>query len=46
MTHGISWEEPQLPELIPIDDEGSYLLTENEADRVVPSRRSVLAAGR
>ena len=35
-----------LPELIPIDDEGSYLMTENEQDRVVPSRSAVLAAGR
>lgn len=46
VTHAISWERPQLPELVPIDDEGSYLLTEDEADRVVPSRSAVLAAGR
>lgn len=26
--------------------EGSYLLTKDEADRVVPSRSAVLAAGR
>lgn len=46
VTHSIRWEPPQLPELISIDDEGGYLLAENEEDRVVPSRTAVMAAGR
>jgi hypothetical protein len=28
ITHGVSWEEPVLPERIEIDDDGGYILTE------------------
>lgn len=46
ITHRISWEEPVLPQRIAIDDEGGYIVTEAEEDRVMPSRSALQAAGR
>lgn len=34
------------PEQIALDDDGSFMLVEDELDRVMPSRRLVMAAGR
>ena len=31
---------------IALDDEGSFMLVEDESDRVMPPRRAVMAAGR
>ena len=31
---------------IALDDEGSFMLVEDESDRVMPSRRAVMDAGR
>lgn len=28
ITHRISWEEPVMPQLVEIDDDGGYILTE------------------
>ncbi|KAL4458291.1 hypothetical protein ABPG75_013156 [Micractinium tetrahymenae] len=46
ITHKVSWEEPLLPQRIDIDEQGGYILTEAEEDRVMPSRSSLFAAGR
>ncbi|KAL4854923.1 Hexokinase-1 [Chlorella vulgaris] len=46
ITHRVSWEEPVLPQRIEIDDEGGYIMTEAEEDRVMPSRSAVHSAGR
>ena len=40
------WEEPQPPQSIPIDDAGTVIFAEEESQRVMPSRSTVLAAGR
>lgn len=46
ITHKVSWEEPLLPQRVEIDEQGGYILTEAEEDRVMPSRSSLFAAGR
>lgn len=40
------WEVPQPPQSIPIDDAGTVIFAEEESQRVMPSRSSVLAAAR
>ena len=42
----MQWEQPQEPETIPLDDAGSVIFVDDDADRVMPSRSAVLAAGR
>lgn len=46
VTHRVRWSEPILPETVPLDDEGSVLLTDSYEDRAMPSRSALLAAGR
>lgn len=46
VTRRVQWSEPDVPEFVPLDDEGSVLLTEAPEDRAMPSRRTLLAAGR
>lgn len=46
ITHRINWERPVLPQRVAIDDEGGFILTEAEEDRVMPSRSAICAAGR
>lgn len=46
VTGRTQWELPQSPQRIPIDDAGTFLFAEDDADRVMPSRSAVLAAGR
>ncbi len=40
------WIEPELPTKIPLDDEGTLLIAEDENDRVMPSRTDLLSSGR
>lgn len=40
------WIEPQIPTKIPLDDEGTLLMAEDENDRVMPSRSDLLSSGR
>ena len=40
------WIEPELPTKIPLDDEGTILIAEDENDRVMPSRTDLLSSGR
>jgi hypothetical protein len=46
VTRRVALERPPPPTAVPLDDEGSVLLTEAEADRAMPSRGAVAAAGR
>lgn len=46
VTGKTRWEAPQSPQSIPVDDDGTFIFAEEEADRVMPSRSAVLAAGR
>ena len=46
VTRKVRWTEPILPRVMALDDQGSTLLTEDPEDRVMPSRSSLLAAGR
>lgn len=46
VTRRVQWSEPVMPEAIPLDDEGSELFADSYDDRAMPSRNSVLAAGR
>ena len=46
VTRRVRWTRPEMPELVPLDDEGSVLLAEGPDDRAMPSRNSLLAAGR
>jgi len=46
VTHRVTWDEPSMPESVALDSEGSEILVEAEEDRVMPSRSSILAAGR
>jgi hypothetical protein len=46
VTRRVRWTEPVLPEVLPLDDEGSVLFTDSNDDRAMPSRASILAAGR
>ena len=46
VTGKTRWEPPQTPQSIPVDDAGSFIFAEDAADRVMPSRSAVLAAGR
>lgn len=40
------WIKPQAPTRIPLDDEGTVLLAEDERDRVLPSHMELARAGR
>lgn len=46
ITGRTQWIKPEAPTKIPLDDEGTMLLAEEEHDRVMPSRSIVKAAGR
>ncbi|BDA51189.1 hypothetical protein COCOBI_18-0650 [Coccomyxa sp. Obi] len=46
VTGRTQWDEPITPHKLELDDEGSFLVVEDEADRVMPSRTAVLAAAR
>ena len=46
VTGRTQWEAPQGPQSIPLDDAGTFIFAEEDADRVMPSRSAVLAAGR
>lgn len=46
VTGRMQWEVPQSPQSIPLDDAGTFIFAEEDADRVMPSRSAVLAAGR
>lgn len=43
LTGRLTWDEPSPPEKVPLADDGSYVLIEDEEDRVMPSRQQVLA---
>jgi hypothetical protein len=36
------WHEPQPPQRIDLDDTGSFIVVEDEMDRVMPSKTSVI----
>ena len=40
------WIAPELPTKIPLDDEGTLLIAEDENDRVMPARSDLLSSGR
>ncbi|KAL0035299.1 hypothetical protein WJX79_011035 [Trebouxia sp. C0005] len=46
VTGRTQWDLPQTPQRIPLDDAGTFIFAEADADRVMPSRSAVLAAGR
>ena len=47
VTRQLRWTQPQLPQIIPLDDMGiDAIIIETEEDRAMPSRSSLLAAGR
>jgi len=46
VTGKTQWDLPQTPQSIPLDDAGTFIFAEADADRVMPSRSAVLAAGR
>ena len=46
VTGRTQWDLPQTPQSIPLDDAGTFIFAEADADRVMPSRSAVLAAGR
>ena len=47
ITRQLQWTPPSPPELIPLDDMGmNSIIIETDADRAMPSRSSLLAAGR
>lgn len=46
VTGKTQWDLPQTPQSIPLDDAGTFIFAESDADRVMPSRSAVLAAGR
>ena len=46
ITARMQWVQPDPPTQIPLDDDGTLLLAEDERDRVMPSRNTVKAAGR
>ncbi|CAK0783921.1 hypothetical protein CVIRNUC_007121 [Coccomyxa viridis] len=46
ITHRTQFDKPVQPQKIALDDEGSFMLVEDESDRVMPPRRAVMAAGR
>ena len=47
VTRQLRWTQPQLPQIIPLDDMGiNAIIVETEEDRAMPSRSSLLAAGR
>lgn len=46
VTGRTQWEAPHSPQSIPVDDAGTFIFVEEDADRVMPSRSAVLSAGR
>jgi hypothetical protein len=44
LCHG--FEEALSAPQVPLDDEGAFLMVEDEADRVMPSAKAVQSAGR
>lgn len=46
ITGRTQWVRPEAPTKIPLDDDGTILFAEDERDRVMPSRSTVMSAGR
>lgn len=49
VTARISWERPTPPQRVPLAEDAAssdWLMLEDERERVVPSRRSLITAGR
>ena len=49
VTGRISWERPTAPQRVALSEAaggGDWLVVEDERDRVVPSRRALMGAGR
>lgn len=46
MTNVTRWTPPEAPQRIELDDEGSYVFTEDEMDRLMPTAGAVIRAGR
>lgn len=49
VTGRISWERPTPPQRVALSEEaggGDWLVVEDERDRVMPSRRTLMGAGR
>ena len=40
------WIEPEFPTKIPLDDEGTLIIAEDEKDRVMPSHADLHSSGR
>lgn len=43
ITGRTTWEPPNLPQRIEMDDEGTYMVIEDEEDRVMPPRSKLFA---
>ena len=46
VTRRMRWTQPTVPQIVEIDDMGTEIFAETEEDRAMPSRTSLLAAGR
>ncbi|KAK9813221.1 hypothetical protein WJX72_010952 [[Myrmecia] bisecta] len=46
VTAKVQWDAPTPPLKIPLDDQGDYMIIEDEQERVMPSRSTIMAAGR
>lgn len=46
VTRRMRWTQPTVPQVVEIDDMGTEIFAETEEDRAMPSRASLLAAGR
>lgn len=46
VTRRMRWTQPTVPQTVEIDDHGTEIFAETEEDRAMPSRASLLAAGR
>ena len=46
VTRRMRWTQPTVPQVVEIDDIGTEIFAETEEDRAMPSRASLLAAGR
>lgn len=46
VTRRMRWTQPTVPQIVEIDDMGTEIFAETEEDRAMPSRTSLLTAGR
>jgi hypothetical protein len=46
VTRRMRWTQPMPPQIVEIDDQGTELFAESDEDRAMPSRSSLVAAGR